>query len=1060
MPSSSIDIIVSQDPDVRNTSLAHFCAGLDAAALLRECEQLDTFRRSSDNLYQKVRACFFLYAIHRFHLHAYHDIRQDAAGTEDVCIPYEGYEHLCHRNFEQAIDAFLHVHNSNTTVASPAISSALAQAYYFLGFQTLADQVRLSVQHHPGNSWMYQVSSPKDHPRSVCLEVGSLLHEQTPVRMDLSHCGWSDIFFLGMDFPEGARVLNVSIDLAVRGKHTEPLPPIDCFLQVVDDAPVLRLTSVDLQCEVTLTHVAQVFDFCQDYLGLLRAGIIASGIVPLGLEKSTASLAEVFAKTIGPNKGLHLTTRVNDIPKGSRLAVSTNLLSSIIALGMRATGQTASMTGCLTEEERRLVAARAILGEWLGGSGGGWQDSGGVWPGIKLIEGVKADMGTPEHGVSRGRLLPQHRQLSDCEAPTELAQSLQDHLVLVHGGMAMNVGPILEMVTEKYLLREAEEWTARYEALGILDDILAAFKANDIPKLAELTTRNFFEPLQTIIPWASNSYTETLIERTRQAFGDGFLGFWMLGGASGGGMGFIFRPEAKPRALVELQDIMLATKREMEHALPFAMDPVVYDFEINEHGTTAQLSKLKTAPTWKAAVKGTTNGTNGHNHTLDGLLDELGFDLIGHEKIQEEYRKGVIGLKQNRLPLDTTLLNASPDDVIVALTERDISPELRELGLEELRKGTVGVVSLAAGVGSRWTQGAGCVKAINPFCKLAGRHRSFLEIHLAKSRRMSRLAGTNIPHVITTSFMTHSALETYLDRVDKHNYPGPVYISQGKTMGLRLVPTGNDLKFYWEKQPKLDEQAQKVRESGQKALLGWAESAGEASDYRDNLPLQCLHPVGHFYEIPNLLLNGTLKKMIEDHPQLKYLMLHNIDTVGADVDPSLLGLFVSRDSTLSFEVIPRMIQDVGGGLASVNGKTRLIEGLALPREEDEFKFSYYNSMTTWIDIDKLLLVFGLTKSDLNAIDRVSEAVHTFSLRLPTYTALKEVKKRWGNGQEDVFPTAQFEKLWSDMSAMDDVNCDFFVVPRHRGSQLKDVSQLDGWLRDGSAKHLETLCDWE
>ena len=40
-----------------------------------------------------------------------------------------------------------------------------------------------------------------------------ILRETTPVRMDLTHSGWSDIFFLGMDFPEGARVLNVSIDL-------------------------------------------------------------------------------------------------------------------------------------------------------------------------------------------------------------------------------------------------------------------------------------------------------------------------------------------------------------------------------------------------------------------------------------------------------------------------------------------------------------------------------------------------------------------------------------------------------------------------------------------------------------------------------------------------------------------------------------------------------------------------------------------------------------------------------------------------------------------------------
>ena len=228
----------------------------------------------------------------------------------------------------------------------------------------------------------------------------------------------------------------------------------------------------------------------------------------------------------------------------------------------------------------------------------------------------------------------------------------------------------------------------------------------------------------------------------------------------------------------------------------------------------------------------------------------------------------------------------------------------------------------------------------------------------------------DLPHVITTSYMTNAALQNYLDRVERHGYDGPLYFSQGKTIGLRLVPTCNDLKFSWQQQPRLDEQAQKVRESGQNALLGWVQSCGEGSDYRDNLPLQCLHPVGHFYEIPNLLLNGTLKQMIDDRPQLKYLMLHNIDTVGADVDPGLLGLFASNESsTLSFEVIPRRIEDVGGGLARVDGKTRLVEGLALPREEDEFTFTYYNSMTTWIDIDKLLQVFGLVRSDLSDTDK-------------------------------------------------------------------------------------------
>jgi len=58
-------------------------------------------------------------------------------------------------------------------------------------------------------------------------------------------------------------------------------------------------------------------------------------------------------------------------------------------------------------------------------------------------------------------------------------------------------------------------------------------------------------------------------------------------------------------------------------------------------------------------------------------------------------------------------------------------------------------------------------------------------------------------------------------------------------------------------------------------------------------------------------------------------------------------------------VIPRRIEDRGGGLARVNGRPRLVEGLAMPREEDEFKLRFYNSLSTWIDIDQLLAFFCL-----------------------------------------------------------------------------------------------------
>jgi len=204
---------------------------------------------------------------------------------------------------------------------------------------------------------------------------------------------------------------------------------------------------------------------------------------------------------------------------------------------------------------------------------------------------------------------------------------------------------------------------------------------------------------------------------------------------------------------------------------------------------------------------------------------------------------------------------------------------------------------------------------------------------------------------------------------------------------------------------------------------------------------------------------------------------------------------------LTFEVITRRIDDRGGGLARVNGRVRLIEGLAMPREEAEFALSYYNSMTTWINLDKLLAVFRLAREDIadcvpgiapvrssaraealsgsgkhagqppaggpglavplsSSEEKVAAGIRALAAKMPTYVTLKEVKRRWGRGQEDIFPVMQFEKLWGDMTALGEAECRFVVVPRLRGQQLKDQAQLDAWLRDGSAAYVESLCDWE
>jgi hypothetical protein len=1107
--STLVGIIRAGDAATRDRSIDAACRAAPLAALLAEADALEAFRHGSDNLYERVRALFFLHALHRFHVPARLAEAGGAAAARAGLIPHAGYEHLLNRRFEEAIETFLVVQRDRGP--SDAISSALAAAYRDLGLQTLANQVRRSVRGLRGNQWMFRVGHPADHAlriRPELLARGAaggpgagmfpVLRESTPVRMDLSHAGWSDIFFLGMDFPEGARVLNVSIDLAVHGRDAVPKPPVEAYVRVID-APVLRLTSVDLGASAEITDLAEVFDFARDHLGLLKAAVIAAGIVPPGIEGSGESLAALLERTVGPGLGIEVTSSVNNIPKGSRLAVSTNLLAALISACMRATGQARSLTGALTEPERRLVAARAILGEWLGGSGGGWQDSGGVWPAAKLIRGVAATADDPEFGTSRGRLLPVHE-------PVRLGASLQDSLVLVHGGMAQNVGPLLEMVTEKYLLRSEAEWEARREAGRVLDEIIAAVEAGDVPRIAAATTRNFFGPIQTIIPWATNLYTETIIDRVRRRFGDRFQGFWMLGGMSGGGMGFIVAPEARAEAQEALGEIMREAKRELEHALPFAMDPVVYDFAINDRGTwsdlltgadalmpagyyaltvprllkadrltparRAELDAFGAACRTRPELAGMVDtlfdrlfprrpAVAGKSGDLRTLLSDLGFDEAQHEQIRFDLVGGRIGLAQNRLPAATVLDDVADDDVEFCGTGpgggRD-DADVREAGLDALRRGEVAVVTLAAGVGSRWTQGAGVVKALNPFCRLGGRQRSFLDVHLAKTRRTARLAGTAIPHVVTTSHLTHDQIAAHLGR-------GPAadaILSPGRAVGLRMIPMARDLRFAWEElaHQRLDEQKQKVRDSLHAALIAWAEQAGEGSDYVDNVPSQCLHPVGHWYELPNMLRNGTLARLLDERPRLRWLFLHNIDTVGADLDPAILGRHLAGGACLSFEVIPRRLEDRGGGLARVNGRARLVEGLAMPREEDEFRLRFYNTLSTWIDIDRLLATFGLDRDALTDGPRVAAAIRAAAARMPTYVTLKDVKKRWGHGQEDVFPVAQFEKLWGDMTAMPEVDCRFFVVPRLRGQQLKDVAQLDGWLRDGSAAHVASLCDWE
>ena len=287
---------------------------------------------------------------------------------------------------------------------------------------------------------------------------------------------------------------------------------------------------------------------------------------------------------------------------------------------------------------------------------------------------------------------------------------------------------------------------------------------------------------------------------------------------------------------------MSETRRQMERSVPFAIEPVVYDFAINEQGTQAALLSgddalmpagyytLQVPPLIRAEVSRLVTGApcragalhcsmplqcriRGHDsnaclitcsrpvtiadgnekETLRTLLDNYGFDRLQHEQIQQDLLSGRIGLAQNRLPGTSLIEDAEADT---------LDGSHRAIGLNALAEGRVAVVSLAGGVGSRWTHGAGVVKALNPFCRLGGRYRNFIEVHLAKSLRVSRECGTPLPHVITTSYLTHEAIADHLAAENNYGYPGPLLLSPGRSIGLRMIPMVRDLRFAWEEMPQ------------------------------------------------------------------------------------------------------------------------------------------------------------------------------------------------------------------------------------------------------------------
>jgi UTP--glucose-1-phosphate uridylyltransferase len=268
----------------------------------------------------------------------------------------------------------------------------------------------------------------------------------------------------------------------------------------------------------------------------------------------------------------------------------------------------------------------------------------------------------------------------------------------------------------------------------------------------------------------------------------------------------------------------------------------------------------------------------------DDVAGQLGAGADELQRIGKRVTEHARGIAERRFSPDANVARgrielAAPGDVEaldeIPGAERE---ELARLGQAAIESGKVAVAVLNGGMATRF---GGVVKGI---VEVAG-GRSFLEIKRDQARRLGP-----VPFLIMNSFATHAASLEFLRR---KGLEGDVLPFE-QEVSVRLTPQG---------EPLLDA-------TGRVSL--YAPGHGDFAESLDN--------------------SGLLRELARRG--VEAIVLSNVDNLGAELDPVLVGLHLKRARPLTTEVARTLPGDVGGAPAFVDGKLQIVEGFRFPRGFD------------------------------------------------------------------------------------------------------------------------------
>ena len=304
---------------------------------------------------------------------------------------------------------------------------------------------------------------------------------------------------------------------------------------------------------------------------------------------------------------------------------------------------------------------------------------------------------------------------------------------------------------------------------------------------------------------------------------------------------------------------------------------------------------------------------------MDQLSDQQRDDLLRYGFDEELQRRWQRDVSDGRLSKTTNAVSGdllAPPPGTVHTQPSSASKAYRELealGMDAIRSGQLGVVMLNGGMATRF---GGVVKGVVPVLSAT---RTFLALGAEDIAQHREASAGEISLFCMNSFATDEATRAHFDAHDHFGLDPAAVEHFNQFVGVRMTKKGQLL----------------------------ALDNGEASPYGP----------GHGDFAAAFRASGALQRFLDRGG--RYLLVRNVDNLGARIDPVVLGHHIRSACEMTVEVAPKWPEDVGGSPYQYLGRTQLIEQLRYPDGFDADVVDVFNTNTFTFSADALDRDFDL-----------------------------------------------------------------------------------------------------